>query len=283
MSKLPFADLHVHSFFSDGTFSPQEILKIAENCGVGLLAVADHDTFEGSLKLCGISDKSEVECVPAAEITCFENGHQVHVLCYRPDLTNADFTAFVAEGRKKLDMMSVRLIDKMERSGIGVSIEEFDEFEYDRSGGGWKALHYFIKKRLIDTLFDGFPLYDIYGCGYETAGFPSVKTAIEKIHSANGIAVIAHPGVSIQTEDKKLFLAELRQFLAYGADGVECFYPEHSEEITGLCERLCDEKGLLKTCGSDCHGLFNSHPLGVPRKEISSLRLEGIIHKTDKM
>ncbi len=278
MSKLPFADLHVHSFYSDGTFSPQQILKIAEDCGVGLLAVADHDTFEGSAKLCAICGDSDVQCIPAAEITCSENGHQVHVLCYRPDLTNVRFTDFVAEGRKKLDLMSVRLIEKMEKSGLNVSIEEFEEFEYDRSGGGWKALHYFVKKGLTDTLFDGFPLYDIYGCGYETAGFPSVKTAVEKIHSAKGIAIIAHPGVSIQTEDKNLFMSELQQFVSYGADGIECFYPEHSAEISDMCERLCDEKGLLKTCGSDCHGNFNSHPLCIPQKKISALRLDGIIN-----
>ncbi len=279
MNDLPFADLHVHSHMSDGTMSPEQILKKAESVGVGLLAIADHDLFDGSSELLRLSSQSSVVCVSAAEITCSDNGRQIHILCYRPDLTNKPFIEFVADGRKKLDMMSVRLIEKMEKSGFDVNTEEFSEFEYDRSGGGWKALHYFSAKGIVSDIKDAIPFYDRFGCGYETAGFPSVKTAVEKIHAANGIAVLAHPGVSLNTESADGFTAEIEKFVSYGADGIECFYPEHSEEITALCERFCDERGLIKTCGSDCHGDFNSHPIAVPQKRADSLRLGGILKR----
>ena len=277
MNKLPFADLHVHSFMSDGTMSPKDILKKAEENGIGLLAIADHDMFDGSVELCKIGEESEVKCVPAAEITCTENGRQVHVLCYRPNLKNAAFLSFVAEGRKKLDMMSVRLIEKMKEAGYRVSREEFEKFEYDRTGGGWKALHYFLEIGVTQNLKDGFSLYDSFGCGYETAGFPSVKTAIDNIHSAEGIAVIAHPGVSLDANDSRCFVSQLERFVSFGADGVECFYPEHSAAISDICERFCDERGLLKTSGSDFHGSFTSRAFGVPRKKTEELRLNGII------
>lgn len=276
MNDLPFADLHVHSYFSDGTMSPAELIKEAKASGVGLFAVADHDTFAGSAELCNLGEISGIQCIPAAEITCTENKKQVHVLCYRPDFSNEAFMKFVAEGRHKLDMMSVRLIEKMEQSGINVSVSEFNEFEYDRSGGGWKALHYFVYKGVTSTLHEGASFYDRYGCGYDTADFPSVKTTVEKIHSANGIAVIAHPGVSIPFDDPKLFISELERFVSYGADGIECFYPEHSDEITAICEKICDDRGLLKTCGSDFHGTFGSHPFAVPKKRTDELRLCGI-------
>lgn len=276
-NNLPFADLHVHSYFSDGTASPSKLLRMAEESGVGLLAVADHDTFSGSAELCSLAENSNVKCIPAAEITCTENKKQIHVLCYRPDFSNKSFMSFVADGRHKLDMMSVRLIEKMEKAGLDVSVDEFDKYEYNRSGGGWKALHYFVNKGITENLHDGTSFYDSFGCGYDTADFSSVKTAIEKIHSANGIAVIAHPGVSIPFNDPQLFASELKKYISYGADGIECFYPEHSDEITAICEKICDDSGLIKTCGSDYHGAFGSHPFACPQKRTDELRLCGII------
>ena len=117
-NSLPFADLHVHSYYSDGTCSPGQILKTAEELGIGVLAVADHDVFEGSAELCEISKNSPVNCIPAVEITCDDNGRQVHVLAYRPDFTNEEFRKFVADGRRKLDGMSIDLIEKMQSEVI---------------------------------------------------------------------------------------------------------------------------------------------------------------------
>ena len=277
----PFADLHVHSYYSVGTFSPAEILSLAEKKGVGLLAVADHDCFAGSEELCSVCAGSPVKCVPAVEITCTENRRQVHVLGYRPDFSNRRFSEFVSEGRRKLDGMSVSLIIIMKAAGYDVDVGEFENFRYDRSGGGWKALHYFRSKGIIKDLFDGFTLYPDFGCDYADAGFPGVRTAIEEVHSAGGIAIIAHPGVSLTVGDSNRFMDELMTFVSYGADGIECFYPEHSLETTAVCEHLCDALGLLKTCGSDHHGNFNMRPVGIPAKRISELRLGDILSGQD--
>ena len=140
---LPFADLHVHSYYSDGTCSPRQILNLAEEKGIGLLAIADHDVFDGALELLEISAESPVKCVPAVEITSDDFGRQVHILSYNADFTNREFRDFVADGRRRLDGMSVDLIEKMQAAGYPVRVEDFNAFECDRAGGGWKALHYF--------------------------------------------------------------------------------------------------------------------------------------------
>ena len=274
---LPFADLHVHSYYSDGTHSPAQILSLAEEKGIGTLAIADHDIFDGSLELLKLSENSPVKCIPAVEITCDDNGRQIHVLAYHPDFTDVEFCSFVSDGRRKLDGMSVSLIEKMKAADYPVSIEDFNAFKCERGGGGWKALHYFKSIGITKELKDGFSLYSEFGCGYETAGFHSVCEAVEKIHSVRGIAIIAHPGVSVKTHENGEFLVALEKLIGYGADGVECFYSEHSPEITELCERFCDERSLLKTCGSDFHGAFLTRQLGTPCKKTEELRLDGII------
>ena len=275
--ELSFADLHVHSYYSDGTHSPAQILALAEEKGIGTLAIADHDVFNGSLELMKLSENSRVKCIPAVEITCDDFGRQIHVLAYHPDFTDDGFCAFVSDGRRKLDGMSMSLIEKMKAAGYSVSVEDFNAFNCERGGGGWKALHYFKSIGLTNELKDGFSLYPKFGCGYETAGFPSVCEAVSKIHSVGGIAVIAHPGVSVKTNDCSEFIAELEKLVGYGADGIECFYSEHTAEITALCECFCDEHGLLKTCGSDFHGSFLTRQLGTPCKKTEELRLDGII------
>ena len=276
-NNLPFADLHVHSYYSDGTYSPAEILSLAEEKGIGVLAIADHDVLDGSSELVKLSENSAVKCIPAVEITCDDFGRQIHVLAYHPDFTDECFRSFVSDGRRKLDGMSVSLIEKMKVAGYPVSVDDFERFTCKLGSGGWKALHYFKSIGITKELKDGFSLYSEFGCGYETAGFPSVCDAVSKIHSVGGIAIIAHPGVSVKTSLGEKFVSELEKLIGYGADGIECFYSEHSPEVTELCERFCDEHGLLKTCGSDFHGTFLTRQLGFPCKKTEELRLDGII------
>lgn len=274
---IPFVDLHVHSYYSDGTFSPEQILEQAENAGVGLLAIADHDMTEGSAELCKISAHSRVQCVPAVEITCDDFGKQVHVLAYGADFSNTEFRSFVADGRRRLDGMSTDLVDKMQAAGYPVSREALESFPYTPGGGGWKALYYFKAVGITKQIKDGFSLYDRFGCGYDSAGFTSVENAVRNIHNAGGIAIIAHPGVSIKDKSDQDFVAELKRLIGYGADGLECFYSEHTPHITTLCVDFCDKNMLLKTCGSDSHGTFLSRQIGVPSVTAKELRLGKIL------
>jgi predicted metal-dependent phosphoesterase TrpH len=141
--------------------------------------------------------------------------------------------------------------------------------------GGWPALHYLVFKGLAETPFEAIRYYGQYGCGYATAGFPSVTETCRAVHAAGGKAVLAHPGESIpERTDTVQMLTEL---FAFGLDGLECYYPKHSTEMTGLCLDFCRERGLLVTGGSDCHGAFGSSAIGEIRTPIESLRLDGLL------
>jgi len=270
---LPYADLHIHSLYSDGTMTPKEILDEAVKNGVGLLAVADHDILKGSSELKALSLHSPVKCIPAVEIDAYDHGQNVHILAYNPDFSNAEFIRFVAETRQKLDQISKRLIERMQPTIPEVSLEDFNRFDYPPSGGGWKALHYLLSKGLTQTLMEGVKFYPEFGCTYEESGYSAVSEVCRVIHKAGGKAVLAHPGLYRFEEPLKMIL---EQFRVDGIDGLECYYPKHSEEMTAQCLAFCNQHHLMITAGSDCHGTFTGAPIGFTKTPISALFLSDL-------
>ena len=270
---LPYADLHIHSMYSDGTMSPEEILDEAIKNGVGLIAIADHDILKGSSELKALSLLSPVKCIPSVEIDAFDHGENVHILAYDPDFSNADFVRFVAQTRKKLDQISERLIERMQSTIPNISLEEFHRFDYPPSGGGWKALHYLLSKGFTQTLTDGIKFYPQLGCTYEESGYASVAEVCRVIHAAGGKAVLAHPGVY---RFEQPLITVLEQFVSDGIDGLECYYPKHSAELTSECLAFCNRHHLMVTAGSDCHGAFTGALIGSTKTSVSALQLESL-------
>lgn len=271
------ADLHIHSYYSDGTMSPEEILDEALKNNVGILAITDHDMLGGSLEIQKLCRNKNIRFIPGVELNSLENGINIHILCYGAAMEDDSFVAFVNNNRRLLDKVNEKLIEIMQSAGEPVSIEDYNAYCYDRHKGGWKALHYLMEKSLTSSLREGFAFYDRYKCYYDCVDFPSIQKVCEAIHLAGGKAVLAHPGVSIKESDMELFKDKLRKLLDYGLDGTECYYVTHSEEITRLCLDVCEERDLLITAGSDCHGDFGNARIGDVNIPISKLRLGDLI------
>lgn len=256
------ADLHIHSFYSDGTMTIPEILKEAHRKNVALLAVSDHDMLEGARELQKLSQESvlyqDIKCIPAVEINTLDLQTNVHVLGYYVDLEDPEFCTFIRKNRNMLDDVSIQLIRKMEKDYDSISLSEFRSYTYDRTKGGFEALHYLLEKGFTSSLRDGFQYYTTYDCPYDCVDFPNVQTAISQVHMVHGTAVMAHPGVTIKTREPEEFERELRRYVDMGFDGVECYYPLHTDWMTEICLRICQEKNLFITAGSDCHGSFGS-------------------------
>lgn len=269
-------DLHIHSFYSDGSMSPEDIYNTAKAKGVGLIAITDHNVLEGSLELQKLCEKSNIKCLSGVEIDCLDHGLYVHILGYGMNLMDKEFIGFIKSNRNLLDYISVKLIEKMEKDYPFISLADFDTFYYDKRKGGWKALHYFMSKGLIDNLKEGMEFYTKYNCSYHSVDFPSVSSVSEYIHKAGGKAILAHPGVVIKETDMKIFSNVVQRLIDQGLDGIECFYPYHTDEITEACLRICRERNLLITSGSDCHGEFGNTNIGDMNIMLSKLNLENI-------
>lgn len=249
-------DMHVHSWHSDGTMSPVEIVEAAVQSGVGVLAVADHNFLDGNIETQKLCEVHGINCIPAVELDTLDGETNFHILAYDFDVENRQFAEYVKHMRFLLDESSVRLVERMQSDYPSVSIADFMEFQRDKWLGGWKCLQYFMCKGITSSLRDGMKFYVDYEVGWKECGYPTIAATIYRIKRAGGYSVLAHPGEVIDTSDIVWFKHELRRIVSLGIDGVECYYPSHSAEITNACLELCNEHNLFITAGSDCHGEF---------------------------
>ena len=255
-------DLHIHSYYSDGTMSPKEILEEALNKKLKMVAIADHNVLEGSKELLSMEVINNIKCIPAVEIDTIDNDINYHILAYNFDIENYEFDQFVNKANNELDNISTRLIEKMEKDYYEISLKEYFEYSYPKEKGGWKALHYLREKGLTKELFEGYKFYGLYGPLYTTAKFPNIEETCKHIHNAGGTAIVAHPGRVLKNLNIEEFEQEMRRIIALGLDGIECYYPTHSKEIIEKCKELCNEYKLFSTAGSDCHGEFEDTIIG---------------------
>ena len=273
-----YADLHVHSMYSDGTMTIEEILEEAECHQVGLLAVSDHDMLDGARvlqKLVKENEKySKIKCIPSVEINALDKERNVHILGFYVDLENKEFDAFIRKNRDMLDDVSIQLMKKMEKDYDNISLEEFRQYTYDPTKGGFEALHYLRDKGFIQELKEGFRFFQIYDCPYSCVDFPDVPTVIKQVHDAGGIAVMAHPGVTIPHKEPEVFREELLRYIDMGVEGIECYYPLHPKWMEELCVEICKEKGLHITAGSDCHGGFGNARIGETQTPLEVVTIE---------
>ncbi|MDF2822569.1 MAG: hypothetical protein K0R15_3017 [Clostridiales bacterium] len=274
---IKIADLHIHSYYSDGTMSPLEILEAAINKNIEIISITDHDRIGGSLELMELSKNYNIKCIPGVEIDALEDGVNYHILAYGIDLENKRFIEFILKNRALLEEVNIRLVEKMQVDYDSISISDYTNFNYDKRMGGWKALHYFIEKGITKSLIEGFTIYSKYQHSYNCVQFPSIKQVCDVIHNAGGKAVLAHPGKVIESNNLDDFKKKVIEIVDIGIDGIECYYPSHTTDITNICVDICNCKDLLITCGSDCHGEFQNTEIGEMNIALENLKLDAIV------
>ena len=200
MEKL-FVDLHVHSYFSDGSMSPVEIAASANEKGVGLLALADHDTIEGNELLRTECLKYGIQCIPAVEIDSIDGNTNFHILAYGYNSGDCEFINFLKHTRFLLDESGIKLVELMKKDYQGFSLSDYMDFTYDKRLGGWKALHYLMAKGLTASLKDGVKFYFQYDMSYDKAGYSTIAAIAYRIKKAGGYSVLAHPGELINVDN----------------------------------------------------------------------------------
>ena len=270
---MGFADMHIHSVYSDGTYTPEEIVRIARASNVELISVCDHNEVRGTLTVIPLARSAGLKCVGGVEIDAMFAGVDIHILCYGAHLEDPELLARIHHARAKLDGMSTELLARMKPDYPQLDAAEYGAWAHDTSRGGWKMLQYLAAKGVVPDMKSAMPLYDRYGVTYAAAGFDAAEDVIRAIHGAGGRAVLAHPGVVFPTDDLRMFAARVEAAMELGLDGIECHYPRHSAGIVRCCLEICHRRGAMITAGSDCHGAFNHNEIGQTRTPVSALEL----------
>lgn len=245
-------DLHLHSSASDGNWTPEKIMRIAHEKGIGFISLTDHDDIRNVKKAAFYAKKFGISFLKGVEISSALNGKQVHILAYGIDINNEDLNELLRNNRKLLKEKDDAAMKYLKEKGYDIDINDYEKYEHDSSKGGFKSLSYLMKIGVCKDIEDYFGRI-FKNTDLKYPDFPHPKKVVEVVKKAGGICVLAHPYYSKSDEevDKRL-----RKFIDFGIEGVECFHPNHSDETTKECLKWCEENNVISTAGSDCHGDF---------------------------
>ena len=275
-------DLHMHSYYSDGTMSPREIVEEAKKRNVQLIAITDHNVLDSYTELKEAAEEFGIKVIRGVEIDARFEDIVVHILAYNFE-DNENLFNLVHKAKNELLETSIELIKRMENDYENISSEDYEAYDYDKRKGGWKGIHYLFDRGITSELFEGVKYYGQYKCGHEYFDYPTVEEVVKAVHEANGYVVLAHPCNYYKNNTKEEVLEKLEKFKSIGIDGVECYYPANSEMMTETCVEFCKNNDMIITVGSDSHGEFGAvskgieYYIGAVKKDSSELNLKDMI------
>ena len=275
-------DLHMHSYYSDGTMSPREIVEDAKKRNVQLIAITDHNVLDSYTELKEAAEEFGIKVIRGVEIDARFEDIVVHILAYNFE-DNENLFNLVHKAKNELLETSIELIKRMENDYENISSEDYEAYDYDKRKGGWKGIHYLFDRGITSELFEGVKFYGKYKCGHEYFDYPTVEEVVKAVHEANGYVVLAHPCNYYKNNTKEEVLEKLEKFKSIGIDGVECYYPANSEMMTETCVEFCKNNDMIITVGSDSHGEFGAvskgieYYIGAVKKDSSELNLKDMI------
>jgi predicted metal-dependent phosphoesterase TrpH len=246
-------DLHLHSTFSDGTFTPTELVRMARQRHLSAISITDHDTVEGTDEAMAAGETFGIRVLSGVELSVFDGDTHFHLLGYNCNWNDTE----LRDGLKKLQGSRQRrnsmIISRLRDLGIAVSEAELAELSSTGQTGRPHIARLLVNKKIVKTIDQAFDLYLKKGrSAYARRFIYHVDEAIGLIHGSGGTAVLAHPlQISSSIEIIDTLLKRLK---ASKLDGVETFYPTQKGRYLKQLRRLVATHGLFETGGSDYHG-----------------------------
>lgn len=264
-------DMHIHSTYSDGTYSVKEILKKAEKLNLKYISITDHDNCRAynELKNMNVSNYYSGKIVPGIEIKCIYNGRSMDLLGYNFDIDkmNKWIDEFYKDKQRK--DLQLKYFDILYRTcqKLNLKVTPKDEIIWNPEND-WASLIIYNdfkkyeenKVKLPEDLWNEFGIFSKKYCADfnnpfyidRTEDYPSLETGIKAIKECGGVAIIAHIYIYRWAENKEQLIENINN--NYNIDGFECYHSNFSEENVKYILNYCKENNLLMSGGSDCHG-----------------------------
>ena len=259
-----FADLHIHSVYSDGLLSPDEICRLAKKRGLGLISITDHDTLAGLENKTEAAKRHGLAFVSGWEVSAHDRNTKTHILGYGCQ-QNSAYEAFMNERTQASFERAEESVEKFRALGVPVRLQDV----LDLRSSPDLPVHTMHVARAAG-LYLGLNEGDVYvhylargKPAHSNLGRPNAKAAIDCIRAAGGIPSLAHPGrMKVSKEELEDAIVEYK---GYGLEGIEAYYTTHTEEQTAFFIALAKKHGLLVTGGSDMHVEDGQHAtMGTP-------------------
>jgi len=253
-----FVDLHIHTNFSDGSFTPQEVVRYAQEVGLSAISITDHDITDGILPAIKEGVKRGVEVIPGVELSVeLKNSSEgeMHILGYFINWENVQFQEQLKLFRTTRERRAIHILEKLTQIGIKLDEQKLLKF----GTGSIGRLHIaklLLEEGYIGSVQEAFDKYLGWGRPAYVPKFSlKPENAIRMIKRIGGIPVLAHPFYG-NYGNKNL----IRKLVKFGLKGIESWHSKHPEKARKLFMNLAKEFDLVVTGGSDCHGPIGAEP-----------------------
>lgn len=268
------ADLHIHSIYSDGKLTPEQIVNKAKEADLSAVSITDHDTIDGiQLAITASKKIGDIEVIPGVEISTEYQQDEVHILGYFIDYNSNYLKNILKNLQSKRKLRIRKIIKKLNDIGIYITLEEVCKTSTSSSIGRPHIAEILKQKNYVKNISEAFDLY--LGKG-KKAYVPREKLspcdAIKIIKNSKGIPVLAHPGHLERPE-------VINKLVMYGIEGLEVYHKDHNKEQTLFYSQFAKKNELLITGGSDCHG---NSPLLIGEYGIDKLLLNKLKEHSKK-
>ncbi len=241
-------DLHVHSSFSDGVYSPAKLIEMAAEKRLSAISVTDHDTVEGQQEALETGFRYDIEVVPGVEISVKIEGKEIHILGYLIDYENSVMLDELDGLKRHRENRARKIVDKLYQLGIEVPYREVGEIAGEGAVGRPHIARALVQRGVVETQQEAFNRF----IGYRSSAYvPRKVLSVERVSgiimAAGGIPVWAHPGRDISNRKirERIIASEVR--------GVEVWHPNHGRETRQAIEEFARRNDMIITGGSDFH------------------------------
>ncbi len=269
------SDLHIHTGFSDGKLSPEEIVAKAMEVGLKYIALTDHDTIDGIVHLyeSGMFPEKGIKIITGLEMSADCPGYEVHILGYNVDIYNSNLTERLNEVGESRWTRFAEIVAKLKNLDYDISEADVLAIAGDtKSISRSHIARALVKKGFFSSVREAFAsLLDKDKPAYVPHFRLKVDEILTLIKNAGGKAVLAHPKL-IKNDAKVLELIES------GIDGLEAYYPEHNADDTQKYLTIAKKCGLIATGGSDFHGFTARHAIDLGEFTVADSIAERLIN-----
>jgi predicted metal-dependent phosphoesterase TrpH len=241
-------DLHLHTTYSDGQYTPAQVVDLARRSGLPALAITDHDTCAGVEPARAAAAGTALEVIAGAEITTEHRGNEVHLLAYFIGTDDSPLSqALLRLRRARLDRF-LAMVERLASKGVCVDPGDVDALAQRTTLGRRHLAELLVKAKKVDTIRQAFQryLHDYHPNHVAKTRLP-IAEACALVREAGGVSSWAHPGADCT-------LAALAELRALGLDAVEVDFPACRASRERELRQWARQLGLAVTGGSDCHG-----------------------------
>jgi len=244
-----FADLHLHTYHSDGTRSPREVVDLAREHGLEIIAISDHDNIAAYFEIKPYADEHGVTLIPATELSCAYEGVDVHILAYAFDPHDPRIDATLHRFRDARHRRGYEMVERLNALGYDISAERVDQLAGGGAMGRPHVARALVERGHVASVEEAFKRFLGPGKpGYVDKARFSISEALALIHGTHGLLSIAHPSHYPNKEQTVMDLLDA------GIDAVEVFHPDVPDDDRQRFTEIAKSCGRFVTGGSDDHG-----------------------------